>query len=204
MVLDAFSLAGRVGIVTGGGQGLGKVYCRAFAEAGADVVVAEMNPATGPETVEEVRALGRRALFTRTDVRDPSSVDDMLAQAVAEFGRVDFLVNNAGIVKWGEAETAALDDWHNVMNVNLNGAVLLLPGGRPAHDRAAHRQHRQHRLDVGPDRQPAAAAGVVQHVQSGRDSPHPVAGGRVGAIRRARQRHRARLHGHGHGPALLR
>ena len=121
MVLDKFSLAGQIGIVTGGGQGLGKVYCRAFAEAGADVVVAEMNPDTGRQTVDEIKALGRRAICTPTDVRDPASVNDMVSRTLAEFGRVDFLMNNAGITKWAEAETAALDDWHNVLNVNLNG-----------------------------------------------------------------------------------
>ena len=66
MVLEKFSLAGQVGIVTGGGQGLGKVFCHAFAEAGADVVVAEINPETGPETVAEIEALGRRAIFVQT------------------------------------------------------------------------------------------------------------------------------------------
>ncbi len=121
MVLDKFSLAGQVGIVTGGGQGLGQVYCRAFAEAGADVVVAELNAETGRQVAAEIRALGRRALFTHTDVRDPASVNDMVRQTLAEFGRVDFLMNNAGITRWAAAETATLDDWHNVLNVNLNG-----------------------------------------------------------------------------------
>jgi NAD(P)-dependent dehydrogenase (short-subunit alcohol dehydrogenase family) len=121
MILDEFSLAGQVGIVTGGGQGLGKVFCQAFAEAGADIVVAEYNPATGPGTVEEVKAKGRHALYVQTDVRNPESVNAMVVQAIAEFGKIDFLMNNAGIAHWMEAEKVALADWQNVIDVNLNG-----------------------------------------------------------------------------------
>ena len=62
-LLDKFSLNGQVGVVTGGGQGLGKVFSMAFAEAGANVVVAELNPDTGPETAKEIEALGGKALF---------------------------------------------------------------------------------------------------------------------------------------------
>jgi NAD(P)-dependent dehydrogenase (short-subunit alcohol dehydrogenase family) len=121
MILDKFSLAGQVGIVTGGGQGLGQVFCHAFAEVGADIVVAEANPQTGPVVVEEIKAKGRRAIYVQTDVRNPASVQAMADQAVAEFGRIDFLMNNAGITKWAEAETVSLDDWRNVIDVNLNG-----------------------------------------------------------------------------------
>jgi len=121
MLMEKFSLAGQVGIVTGGGQGLGEVFCRAFAEAGADVVVAEINPETGPATVEEIVAIGRRALFVQTDVRLRASVQGMVDRALAEFGQIDFLMNNAGIVKWAEAEKVTEEDWREVMDVNLNG-----------------------------------------------------------------------------------
>ena len=121
MVLDKFSLAGQVGVVTGGGQGLGKVFCHAFAEAGADVVVAELNAETGPGTVEEVELRGRRGLFVQTDVRSRESIETMVDAALAEFGRIDFLMNNAGITIWGDAETISEADWREVMDVNLNG-----------------------------------------------------------------------------------
>jgi len=121
MVLEKFSLVGQVGVVTGGGQGLGKVFCRVFAEAGADVVVAEINPETGPATVEEIVAIGRRALFVQTDVRRRSSVQAMVDRALSEFGQIDFLMNNAGIVKWAEAEKVTEEDWREVLDVNLNG-----------------------------------------------------------------------------------
>lgn len=121
MILDKFSLAGQVGVVTGGGQGLGKVFCHAFAEAGADLVVAEINPETGPVTVEEIRARVGRALFVETDVRQRASVQTMVDRALAEFGRIDFLMNNAGIVIWAEAENVTEEDWRDVIDVNLNG-----------------------------------------------------------------------------------
>jgi NAD(P)-dependent dehydrogenase (short-subunit alcohol dehydrogenase family) len=121
MVLDKFSLKGQVGIVTGGGQGLGKAFCLAFAEAGADIVVAEFNPQTGAETVQAIQALGRRALFIETDVRKKASVEAMVAKTVAEFGKLDFIMNNAGIVIWKEAENVSEEEWMAVMNVNLNG-----------------------------------------------------------------------------------
>lgn len=121
MILDKFSLKGQVGIVTGGGQGLGKVFCHAYAEAGADIVVAEANAETGNVTAEEIKATGRRAIAITTDVRDPASVDAMTARAMAEFGKIDFLMNNAGITKWADAQSTSLDDWRNVMDVNLNG-----------------------------------------------------------------------------------
>ena len=124
MLLDKFSLDGQVGIVTGGGQGLGKAFCHAFAEAGADVVVAEINPETGPTTVEEVTALGRRALFVETDVTDPESVERMVSKTVAEFGRIDFLMNNAGVVHHIPAEEVPLKEWQKVIDVNLTGLFI--------------------------------------------------------------------------------
>lgn len=124
MILDKFSLAGQVAIVTGGGQGLGKVFCLAFAEAGADVVVAEMNAESGAQTAREVEALGRRALFVPTDVTQRASAQTMVARTLETFGRVDLLMNNAGITKWCPAEDVPEKDWRAVMDVNLNGVFF--------------------------------------------------------------------------------
>jgi NAD(P)-dependent dehydrogenase (short-subunit alcohol dehydrogenase family) len=121
MILDRFSLHDHVGIVTGGGQGLGKAFCLAYADAGAHIAVAELNPDTGRETAAEIEALGRRALFVETDVRDRRSVGDTVAHVLDAFGRIDFLMNNAGIVHWEDAQTVSEADWRNVIDVNLNG-----------------------------------------------------------------------------------
>ena len=119
--MQKFSLAGKVGIVTGAGQGLGRVYCQAFAEAGADLVVAEIVPETGARTADEVRAAGRRSLFVETDVRRKSSVDAMVGRALDEFGQIDFLVNNAGLARNCPAVDVTEDDWRDIMDVNLTG-----------------------------------------------------------------------------------
>ena len=99
MVLERFSLEGRVAIVTGGGTGLGKAMCHAIAQAGADVAVASRNPASIHETAEEVRSLGRRALTVQTDITDSRQVDNLMRRTIEEFGHIDILVNNAGIAR---------------------------------------------------------------------------------------------------------
>ena len=121
MVLDKFSLAEQVGIVTGGGQGLGKTFCQAFAEVGAHIVVAEINSETGRQTTAEIEALGRRAMFIETDVADMGSVQRMVDRTLMEFGQIDFLMNNAGICLWQNAEDVSQDEWQKVMKVNLDG-----------------------------------------------------------------------------------
>jgi NAD(P)-dependent dehydrogenase (short-subunit alcohol dehydrogenase family) len=116
-----FSLKDQVGIVTGGGQGLGKAFSLAFAEAGADIVVAELNSKTGPETVKEIENIGCRALFVETDVRQRLSVEAMVEKTIERFNHLDFIMNNAGVVKWCPAESISEKDWREVIDVNLNG-----------------------------------------------------------------------------------
>jgi NAD(P)-dependent dehydrogenase (short-subunit alcohol dehydrogenase family) len=121
MILDKFSLKDRVGIVTGGGRGLGRTFCRSYAEAGAAVVVAEMDTQTGPQAAAEVEALGRRSLFVETDVTCKENVFEMVDKTLSTFGRVDFIMNNAGVVSQGEAENVSEEAWKRVIDVNLNG-----------------------------------------------------------------------------------
>ncbi|MDR1533739.1 MAG: SDR family oxidoreductase [Planctomycetota bacterium] len=121
---EMFSLAGRTGIVTGGGQGLGRAFCRAYAEMGANVVVAEINPETGAEAAGELRALGVESLFVRTDVTRREDLEAAVEAALGLAGRVDFLHNNAGITLWKEAELVPGDDWRRVWDVNLNSVFL--------------------------------------------------------------------------------
>src|SRR5262245_26596397 len=88
------SLQGRVAIVTGAGQGLGRVFAKAFAMAGAIPVIAERNHDKGKAVAAEI---GNEAFAIHTDVADPASIDSMVAEVDRRFGRVDVLVNNAGI-----------------------------------------------------------------------------------------------------------
>jgi 3-oxoacyl-[acyl-carrier protein] reductase len=93
--LDKFKLTGRVAIVTGGGQGIGKAIVSAFTEAGARVLVSDMIEKTVQSTEQELRSQGREVLATVTDVRNSGQVADMFRTAMDHFGRVDILVNNA-------------------------------------------------------------------------------------------------------------
>jgi len=121
MKKDPFSLSGKVAMVTGAGQGLGREFARALASAGADIVVAEINPETGPDAAAELKEMGRNALAIETDVTDAASAQAAVGKTLDVFGHLDVLVNNAGITIWGEAESVPLDDWRKVMDVNLDG-----------------------------------------------------------------------------------
>ncbi len=124
MILDKFSLAGRVAIVTGSGRGIGKGIALSFAEAGADVVVLARTVTEIEETAARVRALGRKSLAVPTDVRKADQVANIVKKAVEEFGHIDILVNNAG----GTFVTPILglseDGWDAVMRENLKSCFL--------------------------------------------------------------------------------
>lgn len=119
MIMDAFSIKGQTGIVTGGGKGLGCTYCHLLSEAGASVVIAEIDEETGQEAAESIP----NALYIHTDVTDRASVEAMLETALSRFGKVDFLVNNAGKWKYAPAQDLTQEDWHDVMDLNLNGVL---------------------------------------------------------------------------------
>lgn len=95
-ILDLFRLDGKVAVITGAGRGIGAACARAFADAGADVVVAARTREQIDRTAEEVRARGRRALALEVDVMREEQLEDLVAQTLATFGRIDIVVNNAG------------------------------------------------------------------------------------------------------------
>ncbi len=96
MILDLFQVPDKVAIVTGAGRGVGAGIAVALAEVGADVVCAARTPEQIEATAEQVRATGRRALTVPTDVTDRTQLEALVAATVAEFGRIDILINNAG------------------------------------------------------------------------------------------------------------
>jgi 3-oxoacyl-[acyl-carrier protein] reductase len=116
-------LSGKVAIVTGGGRELGKAAVLGLARAGAHVVVAEIE-AFGAETAAEACALGPRCIYVQTDVADRASVDSMVAHTVAEFGRVDVLVNNAAIYPYRPFQEISEAEWDRVFAVNIKGQFL--------------------------------------------------------------------------------
>ena len=121
------SVAGRVVIVTGGGRGIGGVYCRRLAEAGAKVVVADIDEEANIDTVAAIRANGGEAVMATTDVSDEAAAQEMVANTIEAFGRVDGLVNNASLMSvlprgsWLDID---IERWDRVMAVNLRGIFL--------------------------------------------------------------------------------
>ena len=123
---------GRVAIVTGAGQGIGRAIAERFATDGAAVVIADLNPATAAEVAASIEASGGRALAVRTDVTNPADTDRLAAEALARFGRIDALVNNAGILRSTRAAEVSAEEWHLVVDANLTGAFLCARAAYPA------------------------------------------------------------------------
>jgi NAD(P)-dependent dehydrogenase (short-subunit alcohol dehydrogenase family) len=118
-------LAQPVVIVTGGGSGIGRATALCFAERGAGaVVVADVDSAGAAETVAAIEALGCRARALPTDVSRPEDAERLVATTVAEYGRVDVLVNNAAVILSKSAHETSPDEWARVIGVNLTGAFL--------------------------------------------------------------------------------
>jgi NAD(P)-dependent dehydrogenase (short-subunit alcohol dehydrogenase family) len=127
-VLNLFKLDGKAALVTGAGQGIGRAYALALAEAGADVLVADLNERTGQGVAAEIAALGRKAAFVKTDVTKADQVAAMVAAAERELGRLDIAVNNA----WAggrylvnpPAEEFPDEDWDFTMGLALRAIFL--------------------------------------------------------------------------------
>ena len=118
---------GKVVIVTGAGQGLGRAYAEALAAEGASVVIAEINEGNAKDVAEAITSAGGTALAVRTDVTDPDSCAAMVAAAVERFGTVDVLVNNAAIydgLTMDAFEDLDIATWDRVMAVNVKGTWL--------------------------------------------------------------------------------
>ena len=120
-VLDAFSLTGRVAVVTGGNRGIGRALAVALAQAGSDVALLVREPDRAGEALEELAATGVRAVAVRADVTDPDQVEAAVPEIVAALGRVDVLVNNAGACVHRPALEVTAAEWRQVMDVNVDG-----------------------------------------------------------------------------------
>lgn len=114
-------LAGKVALVTGGAQGIGKAVALLLARNGADIVVSDINLEKAEETAKEVQALGRKALATKVDVATFGDVEKMVEAILTQFGKVDILVNNAGIARDKLILRMTEEDWDAVLNINLKG-----------------------------------------------------------------------------------
>jgi NAD(P)-dependent dehydrogenase (short-subunit alcohol dehydrogenase family) len=134
-ILDRFRLDDQVVVVTGASSGLGVAFAQAFAEAGADVVLGARRVDRLPETGRLVEQAGRRYAHLQTDVTAPEQCEALVAKAVETFGRVDVLVNNAGLGWAKPASRETPEEFLRVVDVNLNGAYWMAQAfGRAARD----------------------------------------------------------------------
>jgi 2-dehydro-3-deoxy-D-gluconate 5-dehydrogenase len=116
MILDKFNLKGKVAIVTGSSTGLGRGMINGLAEAGADI--AGVTNSGAEETRKEVEALGRKFLEVKADLSTIEPIEDIIKQTVEEYGKVDILINNAGIIRREDAINFTEKDWDDVLSIN--------------------------------------------------------------------------------------
>ncbi len=122
--LSLFDLTDKKAMVTGGAVGIGRGCALALARAGADVAIIDLNGQAGPQTVDEISAMGRDSIFVPCDVTDREAVRESVRCVAEQFGRLDIAVNNAGIGILGADEDIEQEDWDKVIAVNLTGVFL--------------------------------------------------------------------------------
>ena len=129
--MKAFDLTGRVAVVTGGNGGIGLGMARGLASAGAAIVVAGRNRGKSEKAVEEIRALGAEAVAIEVDVADEASVNALIRASAERWGRLDVLVNNAGMNIRKQPQDLTLAEWRQVLDTNLTSAFLTSRAGYP-------------------------------------------------------------------------
>ncbi len=117
-------LDGKVAFITGSGSGIGRHIAQVYADAGAAIAVADLNPKAAEAAAAELRAHGAQAIATPVDVTDEAGVDAAIARTVAEWGSLDVLVSNAGIQIVAPLQDFRFDDWKKLLSVHLDGAFL--------------------------------------------------------------------------------
>ncbi|HEX5270988.1 MAG TPA: 3-oxoacyl-ACP reductase family protein [Gemmataceae bacterium] len=126
MALDVFNLSGKVALVTGGSKGLGKAMARAFAEAGADIVIASRHESELQAALKDVLdGTGRKGRYVVADMRQRDDVKRLARTALEQMGRVDVLVNNAGTNRPQPIEGITDTDWDDVLEINLSSVMAL-------------------------------------------------------------------------------
>lgn len=132
MTAGLFDLSGKVAIVTGGNGGIGLGMARGLAQAGATIAVVGRNQTKSRDAVAELTESGARAIAIAADVTDKAAVDGMIAHVLKELGRIDILINNAGINIRKPPHEIALDEWDSVIKTNLTSAFVCSQAAHPA------------------------------------------------------------------------
>jgi 3-oxoacyl-[acyl-carrier protein] reductase len=160
-----FSVKDRVVIITGAGQGIGREFARQFAAAGAIAVVSDLNIESAQRVVKEIEAAGGRAMAVKVDVADRASVNELVALVATKHGRIDALVNNAGIFATLEKrpfDQIPLQQWELVMRVNVTGVFNCVCAVAPV-----MRQAKWGRIvNISSDSVPLGVANYLHYVTS--------------------------------------
>lgn len=123
-VLDEFGLDGMNAVVTGAGRGLGKAMATALAEAGASVAVADIDAENATASAEEIAEVGNETTAIGVDITDEAAVMEMVETVEERLGPIDILLNNAGVAANSPAEETAIEEWQQIIDVNLTGTFL--------------------------------------------------------------------------------
>ncbi|GAK49165.1 short-chain dehydrogenase/reductase SDR [Candidatus Moduliflexus flocculans] len=124
-ILDQFKLTGKKAFITGGARGIGKSIAMAFAQAGADVAIVDLDLDVAQQTAKELAQFSVNTLAVKTDVTKPDDVNAMMTTILNAFGSVDIVFNNAGICINVNAEEMTYEQWRKVIDINLNGVFLV-------------------------------------------------------------------------------
>lgn len=134
--MKLFDLKGRVAVVTGGNGGIGLGMAQGMADAGATIVVAGRNAEKADAALQQLHASGAEAAFIAVDVADDQSCADLITSSVAQFGRLDILINNAGMNNRKQPDEYDMAEWRQVMDVNLNSAFACCQAAYPEMQKA--------------------------------------------------------------------
>ncbi|PYZ92998.1 gluconate 5-dehydrogenase [Salipaludibacillus keqinensis] len=124
-VFKLFDLTGKVALITGGGRGLGKQIAEAFAEAGCDIIVCSRKIENCQETADMLKEKGIKTIAIACDVTSKVDIENAVNRAIAEFGKIDILVNNSGATWGASVEDMPEEAWDKVMNVNVKGTFMM-------------------------------------------------------------------------------
>ena len=134
--MKLFNLEGRVAVVTGGNGGIGLGMAKGMASIGASIVVAGRNADKAADAVKQLQAMGAEATFIPVDVSEDKSCADLIAASAAHFGRLDILINNAGINNRKQPDEYEMSEWREVLDVNLNSAFACCQAAYPEMQKA--------------------------------------------------------------------
>jgi NAD(P)-dependent dehydrogenase (short-subunit alcohol dehydrogenase family) len=160
-----FSVKGRVVVITGGGQGIGREYARQFAAAGAIAVIADISLPNAERVQGEIEKAGGSAMAVRVDVGDKPSMDGMAAAVLERYGRIDVLINNAAIfatLKKRAFDEIPVEEWEQVMRINVTGSFLAACAVVPAMRKAQWGRI----INISSDSVPRGAPNYLHYVTS--------------------------------------